>query len=498
MSSYQEPVLAPVLEFLKKPHGLYIDGQEVESGTEQTLNIYNPADGRVIATCADATKAQVDRAVSSAWQSFVQKFWVQMLPVQKERILLKFADLVEAHADELAQLLTLEQGKSLGMAKALEVNCAVQWMRYTAGLVTKHNGHTLDVSIPFPEGAQYKAWTTKEPIGVVVGVVPCNFPLLIGVWKILPALAAGCSVVIKPSETTPITMLRLAELATLAGVPDGVFNVVTGQGSGCGQWLISHPLVNKVSFTGSTDIGKKVAVSAAADLKEVALELGGNNPAIVLKDIDPNVAVEGLLASSFLNQGQVCAASSRIYVEAPLFDSVASQFEEAIKSMHIGSGFDPQAQINPLSTYAQQRAVESHLTQIRDQGVEIITGQQTPQDGFYVSPTLIINPEHSEPLTQKEVFGPVINLTRVSDENEALQLANDSDYGLCASVWTNKLDKAMTYSNALKAGTVWVNSHAFIDPNMPFGGIKLSGSGRDFGVNWLDAFSETKSLCIRY
>lgn len=498
MSNDKEPVLASVAAFLSRPHGFYIDGKNVEAQSDNRLNIYNPADASIIASCGDATEEEVNSAVSSAWQCFAQKSWVDSLPAVKEQILLKFADLVEAHTQELAQLLTLEQGKSVSMARDLEVSCTVQWMRYTAGLVTKHNGQQLDVSIPFPEGAQYQAWTTKNPIGVVAGIVPSNFPLLIGIWKILPALAAGCSVVVKPAETTPLTMLRLATLATEAGLPDGVFNVITGKGQASGEWLVSHPLINKVSFTGSTATGKRIACLVATDLKQVVLELGGNNPAIVLKDSDPSFVVSGLLASSFLNQGQVCAASSRLYIEAPLFDQVVAQFEQAIQSMRIGCGLDHQAQINPLSTENQQRVVQHYLTQARNQGVEMITGQNAPSEGFYVSPALIINPKHNHSLIKEEVFGPVVNLIRVADESEALLLANDSDYGLCASVWTNQLDKAIAYSNALHAGTVWVNSHAFIDPNMPFGGVKMSGIGKEFGANWLDAFSDTKSVCIKY
>ncbi|WP_299004408.1 aldehyde dehydrogenase family protein [uncultured Shewanella sp.] len=498
MSKSKEPVLASVAAFLSKSHGFYIDGKHVEAQNENRLNIYNPADASVIASCGDATKEEVDSAVSSAWQVFTQKTWVNCLPVAKEKVLLKFADLVEAYAHELAQLLTLEQGKSVSMARDLEVSCAVQWMRYTAGLVTKHNGQYLNVSLPFPKGAQYQAWTTKNPIGVVAGIVPSNFPLLIGIWKVLPALAAGCSVVIKPAETTPLSMLRLAELATEAGIPNGVFNVITGKGQAAGEWLVTHPLINKVSFTGSTVTGKKIACLAATDLKQVVLELGGNNPAIVLKDSDPSLVVPGLLTSSFLNQGQVCAASSRIYIEAPLFDQIVAQFEQAIQSMSIGCGLDHQAQINPLSTANQQSVVQNHLTQVRKQGVEVITGPNTPSEGFYVSPALIINPDYHHLLNKEEVFGPVVNLIPVANESEALLLANDSDYGLCASVWTNQLDKAITYSNALQVGTVWVNSHGFIDPNMPFGGVKMSGIGQEFGANWLDAYSDTKSVCIKY
>lgn len=422
-----------------------------------------------------------------------------MLPAGREIVLLRFADLLEQNTEELAQLETLEQGKSINISRACEVGCTLNWMRYTAGLATKISGQTLDVSIPMPGGARYQAWTRKEPVGVVAGIVPWNFPLLIGMWKVMPALAAGCSIVVKPSETTPLTLLRMAELATEAGVPDGVFNVVTGSGAGCGKALTEHPLISKVSFTDSTATGKGIARTAADRLTRVTLELGGKNPAIVLKDADPAMVIEGLMAGSFLNQGQVCAASSRIYIEAPLFDTLVSGFELAVKSLQVGAGMDPAANINPLVSKVQQQKVADYLAQAEEQGAELISGNSGPQgSGYYIAPTLVVNPSASLRLTKEEAFGPVVNLVRVADAEEALRQANDSDYGLTASLWTNNLQAAMQYTGRIQAGTVWVSSHTLIDANMPFGGMKQSGTGRDFGPDWLDAYTETKTVCVRY
>ncbi|AIR03144.1 aldehyde dehydrogenase [Cedecea neteri] len=492
-------VLGNVRQFLQRSHGLYIDGGWQESDSEARLPVFNPADGQQISSSADASVADVDRAVTSAWRAFSRGVWANMLPAGRERVLLRFADLLEQNTEELAQLETLEQGKSINISRAFEVGCTLNWMRYTAGLTTKISGQTLDVSIPMPEGARYQAWTRKEPVGVVAGIVPWNFPLLIGMWKVMPALAAGCSIVVKPSETTPLTLLRMAELATEAGVPDGVFNVVTGSGAGCGKALTEHPLIAKVSFTGSTATGKGIARAAADRLTRVTLELGGKNPAIVLKDADPAMVIEGLMAGSFLNQGQVCAASSRIYIEAPLFDTLVSGFEQAVKSLQVGAGMDPAAHINPLVSKVQQQKVAGYLAQAEEQRAELISGNPGPQgSGYYIAPTLVVNPSASLRLTKEEVFGPVVNLVRVADAEEALRLANDSDYGLTASLWTNSLQAAMQYTGRIQAGTVWVNSHTLIDANMPFGGMKQSGTGRDFGPHWLDAYTETKTVCVRY
>lgn len=492
-------VLTSVAEFLRRPHELYIDGRWTPSTGSTRLPVHDPATGSKIAEVVNATREDVDAAVQAAQRAFRDGRWSRLLPGERERILLRFADLVEAHTEELAQLETLEQGKGISVARMFELGSSVSWMRYTAGLATKITGRTFDVSIPLPPGARYTASTRRQPLGVVAGIVPWNFPLMIAVWKIMPALAAGNTIVVKPSETTPLTVLRLAELAAEAGIPPGVLNVITGDGKICGDALVSHPQVAKISFTGSTPVGKHIARVAADRLAHVTLELGGKNPAIVLADADPEAVVQGLLTAGFLNQGQVCASCSRIFVEAPLFDRLASAFEAAVKGMVIGPGLDPRTQINPLVSSAHQARVLSFLDDARRTGADLVTGGPLPAgDGFYVPPVLVLNPSGGTRLTREEVFGPVLNVTRVADAAEAIALANDSPMGLAASLWTGSLSAAMDLPPQIEAGTVWVNTHVMIDPNMPFGGFKQSGSGRDFGVDWLDAYTETKSVCIRH
>lgn len=492
-------IRSEVIDFLHRRHGLYIGGEWIDSTSGGSLTIEDPSTGEPISQVVDASPEDVEAAVMSAHECFEAARWRGLLPAARERILLKLADLVEENAEMLAQLETLEQGKSIVAARAFEVASAVNWIRYTAGLATKITGRTMDVSIPFPEGARYMAYTRRAPVGVVAGIVPWNFPFLIGVWKVLPALAAGCSIVIKPSETTPLTMMRLAELATEAGVPPGAFNVVTGNGATAGKALAAHPLVSKISFTGSTPTGKAIAHGAIDRLAHITLELGGKNPAIVLRDADLDETAAGLLAAAFLNQGQVCASCSRIYAEAPIFDALAARLEQAVRSMTIGPGLDLSAQINPLVSRAHRDKVQSYIDDARGRHAEMITGGAPPAgEGFYVSPTLVLNPDNDVKLRRDEVFGPVLSLTRVADAEEAISMANDTELGLAASLWSQSLKAAMDFVPRIAAGTVWVNSHVVIDPNMPFGGVKQSGSGRDFGVDWLDAYTDIKSVCIRH
>ncbi|MBO1325101.1 aldehyde dehydrogenase family protein [Acetobacter sp. TBRC 12305] len=497
----ETPILPAVRDFLDRRHQLYIGGRWVEAEGNARLNVYNPATGAIISSVPDATARDAARAVDAARESFRVGVWASLAPGMRERVLLRLADLVERDAEILAQLETLEQGKSLVLSRILEAGGAQSWIRYVAGLATKITGQSLDVSIALPPGARYTSFTRKEPVGVVAGIVPWNFPLVIGVWKVLPALAAGCSVVAKPADTTPLTLLYLAQLATEAGVPDGVFNVVTGRGAVAGDTLVRHADVAKVSFTGSTPVGKRIAQICAGRLAPVSLELGGKNPAIVLADADVEQVVGGLALAGFLNQGQVCAACSRVYVQAPLFDKVAAGLHAALSSMRIGPGMDETTQVNPVASAVQQDKVSGYLQNAMEQGAEILWGQNLPGNagaGYYVRPALVLNPDDTLALTREEVFGPVMALTRVDSVEDALARANDSSFGLAASVWTSSLAQAMDLPPRMQAGTVWVNSHVMIDPNLPFGGMKDSGLGRDFGTDWLDAFTELKAVCIRH
>lgn len=489
---------ASVAAFVKQSHGLFIDGRVEEATSAATLPVHDPADGSLIATVADANDADVERAVSSARAAFDDGRWRDLRPADRERILLRFADLVESRADELAQLETLEQGKSITVARHVEVGGSVEYMRYAAGLATKITGMTLDVSVPAPQGAKVTAFTRREPVGVVAGIVPWNFPLSIAVWKVMPALAAGCTIVLKPSELTPLTALRLAQLAVEAGVPDGVFNVITG-GAAAGRALVSSALVAKISFTGSTATGKAIGHAAIERMTRVSLELGGKNPAIVLKDADVDATVDGLMTGAFFNQGQVCAAASRVYVESALFDQVAAGLEIAVKGLNVGPGLDPAAAINPLVSAGHREKVLSYLDDAARCSATLLQGPSGPNDtGYYVRPTLIVDPDPRAKLVREEVFGPVLTVSRVEGADEAIRCANESEYGLSASLWTRDLGATFDLVPRIQAGTVWVNCHVPIDPNMPFGGYKQSGVGRDFGPRWLESYTEEKAVCIAY
>jgi len=487
-----------VQRFLARELGLFINGGPQLAHSSRRLDIFNPATGKVLTTVPDADRQDVDRAVSNARDAFDRRVWSGLRPADRERILLHFANVLESNAEELAQLETLNQGKSINIARAIEVGASVEYVRYMAGWATKITGETLNVSIPFPPGARYTAFTRKEPVGVVAGIVPWNFPLMIAVWKLIPALAAGCTIVIKPSPETPLTALRLAELAIEAGIPPGVFNVVTG-GRECGSALAAHPGISKISFTGSTPTGKLVGVAAVQNMTRFSLELGGKNPAVMLADVDVDHAVQGALAGGFLNQGQVCAAVSRIYVHRSKYRQIADGLADVANAMTLGAGLDPNAQVNPLVSVQHRDRVEQHLAQAKTEGLRFLAGgTRVEQPGYYVRPTVIADVPHDASIIRDEVFGPVLALVPFDDPAEALRLANDTPYGLAASLWTNDLRAAMNLVRDIEAGTVWVNAHVPLDPGMPFGGVKQSGMGREFGKFAVDAFTEIKSVCIAH
>lgn len=486
-----------VADFLNREHRLFIEGAAAASTGSATMPVYDPSSAKVIAKVVDATAQDVDAAVQSAARAFRDRRWRGLRPADRERILFKFADLVVERGEVFAQLETLEQGKSINISRMFEVGASSEWMRYVAGLTTKLQGATFDTSLPGGPD-HWTTYTRREPVGVVAGIAPWNFPMMIALWKVMPALAAGCSIVLKPSETTPLTALLLAETALEAGVPPGVFNVVTGAGAGAGAALVTHRDVAKVTFTGSTATGVAISQAAAPSVKNLTLELGGKNPAIVLNDADLGGVVNGLMIGGFLNGGQVCASSSRVYAEAGIYDKLVETLEGAVGGMSVGPGLDPGAQINPLVSAAHRQKVKAYLDDARAQGARVIEGAAVPDEGYYIRPTLVLNPGDNVKLTREEVFGPVIGVTRVDSAEEAVRRANDSELGLGASLWTQNLTAAMNLVPQIEAGTVWVNAHVFIDPAMPFGGYKKSGVGRDFGTEWLHGYTEVKSVCIAH
>ena len=488
--------LQTVSSFLARDFGLFIDGKNQMEAHASYLDIINPADGTVIAKTVNADEAGVDAAVTSARKSFDTKVWRGLRPADRERILLKFADLIEMHSEELAQLETLNQGKSINLSRMVDVGATIEYMRYIAGLATKISGETLDVSIPIPPGTHYTAYTQKEPVGVVAAIAPWNFPMMIGMWKIMPALAAGCSIVLKPSELTPLTSLRIAELALEAGVPAGVLNVITGDGN-TGRALVSHAGVNKITFTGSTETGKAIGKAAVENMTRVSLELGGKNPAVFFSDIDLEAAVGGAIMGGLMNQGQVCAASSRLYVHRSIYGDFTDALSAAVAGLPVGAGMNPEAMVNPLVSEMHRTKVVDFINRGVTDGAQVTAGGHAlDQDGFYVAPTIMRDVDHTMHVAQVEGFGPVMTVTPFDTDDQALSLVNDSPFGLAASIWTNDLSRTMKMVPEIQAGTVWVNSHVPLDPNMPFGGYKQSGIGRDFGIRSLDGYLETKSVCI--
>ncbi|MEC4768991.1 aldehyde dehydrogenase family protein [Halomonas sp. CUBES01] len=485
-----------VQDFFTRATGSFIDGAFLADG--QARDVLDPSTGQPLTRVAEGDTSLADRAVALTRQSVEDGRWSGMTPAARERILLRFADLLEEHGEELAQIETLNQGKSINIARGVDVGFSVDFIRYMAGWTTKLEGSTREVSIGMPEGAKFNTYTLRQPIGVVAAIVPWNFPMMIALWKVVPALAAGCSVVLKPASETPLSVLRLAELAVEAGVPKGVFNVVLGSGATVGTRIAEHPDVGKVTFTGSTAIGKQVGHAAVEHMAHFSLELGGKNPMLVLEDADIDKAVNGALLGGLFNQGQVCAAASRFYVHRSLHDTFCERLAQAVDSMQAGPGMDPQAQVNPLVSKRQQASVQGYIDRARDQGANVHVGNKVPSEGFYVSPTVISGADHDMEIAREEVFGPVLTVIPFDDDEQALRMVNDSELGLAASLWTESLSKAMALTPRIEAGTVWVNTHVTLDPAMPFGGLKMSGLGKEFGPEAVNAYTELKSVCIAY
>ena len=483
--------------FVNRAGKMLIDGKWVAAASGKTFDAIDPASESVICQLALGDKEDIDRAVKAARKAFDDSDWSRVRPAHRERLMLKLADLIEANAEELAQLESLDNGKLVFFARIVDVAGTVDYFRYMAGWATKIAGQTLDVSLGMP-GDEYQAYTLKQPVGVVGQITPWNFPLAMASWKIAPALATGCTVVLKPAEQTSLTALRLGELIMEAGFPAGVVNIVTGMGETAGAALVEHPGVDKIAFTGSTSVGKIIGKACMDSMKRVSLELGGKSPVIIAADANVEEAIAGASNAIFFNTGQVCTAGSRLYIEQKIYDKVVEGVANVAKSMKLGAGHLADSQMGPLVSAEQMERVLGYIDKGKREGGEVVAGgMRQGNQGYFVQPTVFAGVGPDATIVREEIFGPVVVATPYKSVDEIAAVANDTTYGLAASVWTNNLSLAHRLTRRIKAGTVWVNTHNVVDPNLPFGGMKQSGIGRENGAAAIELYTETKTVLMK-
>ena len=483
-----------VEDFIGAPRQLFIDGQWADAASGKTFQTPDPATGDTLARIAEGDAEDIDRAVRAARRAFEDGPWSRMTPSERGRIIWRIGDLILEHTDELAQLESLDNGKPFAVAQAADVPLAADLFHYMAGWATKIEGNTINISVPYMPGASFHSYTLREPLGVVGQIIPWNFPLLMAAWKLGPALATGNTVILKPAEQTPLTALRLAGLMAEAGLPDGVVNVVTGFGETAGAALAAHGDVDKVAFTGSTEVGKLIVAAAAGNLKKLTLELGGKSPNIVFDDAGP-AAVEGAANAIFFNHGQCCVAGSRLFVQQSRFDEVVDGVAEIAKSIKMGPGMEPGTQMGPLVSDEQLRRVTGYLESGKSDGATALAGGGRFGDrGYFVEPTVLTNTTPDMKVVREEIFGPVLVASPFTDLDEIAASANDSEYGLGAGIWTRDISKAHALAKKLRAGTVWINCYNVFDAALPFGGYKQSGWGREMGHEVLNNYTEVKAV----
>jgi phenylacetaldehyde dehydrogenase len=479
--------------FLGRKAGMLIGGKMVQAASGKSFPVYNPATGTVIANVPEGDKADVDLAVAAARRAFDDGVWAKVGPSGRGKMLWKLADLLERDLEEFAELESIDNGKPFAVARVADLPLAVDMFRYMAGWATKISGTQLPLSLP----GEYLSYTVREPVGVVGQIIPWNFPLLMAAWKLAPALAAGCTVVLKAAEQTPMTALRLGELIQEAGFPAGVVNILTGFGETAGAALAAHPDVDKVAFTGSTEVGKLIVQAATGNLKKVSLELGGKSPAIILPDADLDLAIAGAANAIFFNHGQCCCAGSRLYAHKSVYDKVVSGVADIAGKIKVGPGLDPSTEMGPLVSDEQFTRVTGFIEDGRREGAHVAAGgNRVGNLGYFVAPTVLERTTPDMKVIREEIFGPVVCATPFDDNDLDViaKRANDTIYGLAASVWTKNGGTGHKLASRIRSGTVWINCHNVFDASLPFGGYKQSGWGREMGAEVLHNYTEVKAV----